>query len=256
MLNNKVFGLVGYPLSHSYSKQYFTDKFIALNLRNYQYKEFEIKNINDLENILTKESNLCGFNVTSPYKEQIIPMLNDMNIEAKDIMAVNTVKIINNNDTKELIGYNTDCYGFISSLKENVDIKQIKKAVVLGSGGAAKAVYYSLKEQNIEVKYVSRKQITDDNQTITYEELNDMSFDDISLIVNATPCSMKKGLPPIAPINTNKITNKNIVFDLIYNPSITPLLSIAQRQGAKTINGLSMLHQQAEKSWQIWNSEK
>jgi shikimate dehydrogenase len=255
MNQNKVFGLIGYPLSHSYSKQYFTDKFTALHLNSFSYKEFEIKHIKDIETIINEEENLCGFNVTSPYKEEILPYLSCLSIEANEIMAVNTVKIIKTNNTKELIGYNTDCYGFISTLKQEVNIKDIKKAVILGTGGAAKAVFYALRKKDINTLLVSRKEGIKDNQIITYKELNDMSFDDISLIVNATPCGMKKDLPPICPINTNKIKNNNIVFDLIYNPPSTPLLSIAREQGAKTINGLSMLKFQAEKSWQIWDNE-
>lgn len=256
MNQNKVFGLIGYPLSHSYSKQYFTDKFTAFHLNSFSYKEFEIKHIKDIEKIINREENLCGFNVTSPYKEEILPYLTSLSIEANEIMAVNTVKIIKTNNTKELIGYNTDCYGFISALKQEVNIKDIKQAVILGTGGAAKAVFYALKQQDINAILVSRKEDKDNKDIITYEELNDMYFDDISLIVNATPCGMKKDLPPICPINTDKITNNNIVFDLIYNPPSTPLLSIARKQGAKTINGLSMLKFQAEKSWQIWNSGK
>ena len=231
MIPQSLFGLVGYPLSHSFSQRYFTQKFLSLGLKNCCYKLFETKNESEILNLLQEKPNILGLNVTSPYKQSIIPYLDDIDPVAQEINAVNTIKV----KEGKLIGYNTDYLGFKYSLEQNTDISKINQAVILGSGGASQSVAYVL--------------------IITYEDLNSMDYRDFSLIVNATPCGMYgKNENSIPNIDMEKINDKHIVFDLIYNPSPTLLLSLASKKGAKTIDGLQMLYSQAEYSWQIWNS--
>ncbi len=253
MIPQSLFGLVGYPLSHSFSQRYFTQKFLSLGLKNCCYKLFETKNESEILNLLQEKPNILGLNVTSPYKQSIIPYLDDIDPVAQEINAVNTIKV----KEGKLIGYNTDYLGFKYSLEQNTDISKINQAVILGSGGASQSVAYVLKILNIPYLIVSRtkKDFNKNIHIIPYEDLNSMDYRDFSLIVNATPCGMYgKNENSIPNIDMEKINDKHIVFDLIYNPSPTLLLSLASKKGAKTIDGLQMLYSQAEYSWQIWNS--
>jgi shikimate dehydrogenase len=271
-MQNRVFGLIGNPIKHSFSKTYFENKFSSLHYNNCRYELFELKCIEDLSILLKKEKDLQGLNVTSPYKIQILNYLDSISEDAKEIGAVNTIKIQNN----KLIGYNTDWIGFLLSLKNETDIKNIHSTLILGTSGAAKAVGYALKSQNIKHLYVTRKDSLVDlgidpnsnnpntysnhidtlanGSTISYKQLNRMeNFSIFDLIINATPCGMAT-YPPIADIDTNKITPSQIVFDLIYNPSQTLLLKTAKEKGCRTINGLQMLYNQADASWNIWSN--
>lgn len=247
MYTKKTFGLIGYPLGHSFSQQYFTEKFLTLGLKGWEYKTFEIENLNLLPSVLESNPYLAGFNVTSPYKEDIFSYLDEVDSIAKEIHSVNCVKIVNH----RLVGFNTDWIGFKQSLENQVNISTIQKAIILGTGGAAKAVGYALSCLGIEFKYVSREKNNNSNLFLSYEELNALDFDSFELIVNATPCGMFSH-PEIAAIDTEKITRQHTVFDLIYNPPQTPLLHQSLKQGARIINGLEMLHLQAEYSWKIW----
>ena len=246
MLAGKLYGLIGNPLRHSFSQKYFADKFLALGLNNYSYKLFELKNLGELTEILL-ENDLSGFNVTSPYKKEIFDYLDDVSPIANEIGAVNCVKITD----KGLTGYNTDWFGFKESLLQNTDVKQIRNAIILGTGGAAKAVAYALQTLKINYTFVSRTNKI--SNTINYLELNTKDFNSLDLIINATPCGLES-YPLITDIDTSKITDKHCVFDLIYNPSQTLLLEKAKQQGAKIINGLQMLYEQAEYSWRIWTN--
>lgn len=247
MYTKKTFGLIGYPLGHSFSQQYFTEKFLNLGLKGWEYKTFEIENLNLLPNVLESNPYLAGFNVTSPYKEDILSYLDEVDSIAKEIHSVNCVKIVNH----RLVGFNTDWIGFKQSLENQVNISSIHKAIILGTGGAAKAVGYALSCLGIEFKYISREKNNNSNLFLSYEELNALDFDSFELIVNATPCGMFSH-PEIAAIDTKNITGQHTVFDLIYNPPQTPLLHQSLKQGARIINGLEMLHLQAEYSWKIW----
>lgn len=253
------FGIIGKSLSHSFSKSYFEKKFTELGLSNYAYLNFELQSIDEIKNILSSHPNLKGFNVTMPYKESIISFLDELSPEAKSIGAVNCVNIFchtersrsaADNDKIKLIGHNTDVYGFASSIKPFLEPHH-NKALILGTGGASKAVAHALKNIGVEVFYVStgKKQ----ERTFAYSELNQHIFNAFHLIVNTTPLGMYPNQNACPDIPYEFITAKHLCYDLIYNPETTLFLKKAKEQGATTINGLSMLQLQAEKSWEIWN---
>ncbi|MGP1515107.1 MAG: shikimate dehydrogenase family protein [Bacteroidales bacterium] len=249
-MHNKVFGLIGNPIKHSLSKAYFEKKFSTLHLYEYKYELFELQSVRELTKLLGKEPNLCGFNVTSPFKVSILDYLDSITQDAFSIGAVNTVKI----SKGKLIGYNTDWIGFFRSLQSQVDVASIRSALILGTGGAAKSIAHAFKIHNINYIFATTKASFNSKEIVSYSVLNRFeNFDMIDIIINATPCGMET-YPPIANIDTRKITSKHIVFDLIYNPEETMLLKISKNQGAKIINGLQMLHNQAEESWKIFNS--
>jgi shikimate dehydrogenase len=241
------FGLIGKSLNHSFSKIYFEKKFENLGLKNYNYYLIEINSLNDFKNKISLFKNLKGLNVTIPYKEAIIPFLDELNETAKEIGAVNCIKIIDN----RLIGYNTDVYGFAQSIKPFLDTNH-QRALILGNGGAAKAVEYALKKIGIEVYFVSSK-IKKTKNTFFYNEINELVFNAFHLIINTSPLGMhpKENESPNLPYHL--FTPNHLAFDLIYNPEQTLFLEQAKKYGALTINGLSMLQLQAEKSWDIWN---
>ncbi len=254
-MSDKLFGLVGYPLSHSFSKIYFEDKFRKEGLNNYKYELFELKSIDDLPELLKNNPNLMGLNVTSPYKTAIMKYVNFKTPQLQNNPASNCIKIKDN----KLYAYNTDTIGFEKSLIEQTDIADIHSALILGTGGAAISCYIVLNNHNIKTTFATRQsnpqikenfssKIAISSDFVNYDNLKNLEQYD--LIVNATPCSMN--LPPIKEFPYEKINSNHVVFDLIYNPSETFLLNKAKTQGAKTINGLNMLRYQAEASWEIW----
>lgn len=254
-MQNKLYGLIGYPLEHSFSENYFKEKFLREGLSNYKYENFEILNLeNFLSEIKTQESfkELQGFNITMPYKEKIIPYLDLIDEMAKEIGAINTVKIKRIEGKTLLKGYNTDAFGFEKSLFENIDNENIK-AFILGSGGASKAVAYTLRKHNIDYNIISRNK-KDDKTFLTYNDLNPSLIESHKLIINTTPLGMSSHIGEMPKIDINQITKEHIVFDLIYNPSQTLLLANCKLKGAKTINGFDMLCYQAQESWRIWNA--
>lgn len=255
----KLYGLIGYPLEHSFSESYFKEKFLREGLINCIYENIETSNIEKFISTLKSENSnpyylkyLQGFNITMPHKETIIPYLDRLDDIAKEIGAVNTVKIERNNGKIFLKGYNTDAFGFEQSLFENLENNKIK-ALILGTGGASKAVTYVLRKHNIKYNILSRQK-RDEEAYFTYSEINTSLLLSHKLIINATPLGMYPNIGEMPSIDIQKITNKHIVFDLIYNPSQTLLLVNSQTQGAKTINGFDMLCYQAQQSWRIWNA--
>lgn len=243
----KTYGLLGKNISYSFSKKFFTDKFLKENLNN-EYENFDIQSINELPEVLDRNiSTLTGFNVTIPYKEEIFNYLDEVDATANEIKAVNCVKII---DKYYLKGYNTDAYGFEKSLEPL--LKAIpKKALILGTGGASKAVAFILKKLNIEVLFVSRK--PNSNQ-IAYLDLSKEIIATHTLIINTTPLGTKGDLELIAPnIPYQFLSKEHILYDLIYNPSETLFLKKGKEKDATIKNGLEMLQLQAKKSWEIWN---
>ena len=242
----KQFGLIGYPLSHSFSKGYFTDKFIKENITDCIYDIFPLESIADFDTLCKQHKNLVGLNVTIPYKEQIIPFLDELDKTAAEIGAVNTIKFT---DGKK-IGYNTYAYGFEMSLTPLLKPHH-KHALILGTGGASKAVEYVLKKSGISFQYVSR---TKSQNTIVYEELNEIIIHNTTIIVNCTPTGMHPNVEDAPEIPYQYITSKHLLYDLIYHPADTQFLIFGKEQGAQTKNGLEMLYLQAERSWQIWNS--
>ena len=247
----KTYALVGYPLGHSFSKVFFTDKFKREEL-SAEYLNFELSSLDNLKSEIENHPHLIGFNVTIPYKQQIIPMLNSMSKEAKEIGAVNVVRIMKGKAGTELKGYNSDVIGFSKSIKPLLKSYH-KKALVLGTGGASRAVFYGLKHLGLLTQYVSR---TKKNGILSYEELNEELIKDFTVIVNCTPLGMSPKTDKCPSIPYKFIGSKHLLFDLIYNPDETLFLKKGKIQGATTKNGLEMLHLQALESWDIWNKNK
>jgi shikimate dehydrogenase len=242
------FGLIGYPLSHSFSKGYFTEKFLRENLSDCEYLNFPIDSITKFPEILLKNPELCGLNVTIPYKEQLFPFLDEIDPEAKRIGAINTIKFIQGERKKILKGFNTDVYGFSASLME-IMAEKIDNALILGTGGASKAVAYSLDELGIKYNFVSRKP-----GHLSYGNIDKRTILEHRLIINTTPLGTFPDVDNCPGIPYDFLSSSHILFDLIYNPAETVFLRKGREKGATTINGLRMLHLQAEKSWEIWNS--
>ncbi len=243
-------GLLGKNISYSFSRNYFKNKFEKENITGVSYENFDIETISSFPEIIKNTKGIKGLNVTIPYKEDVIQYLDKLNKKAKAIGAVNTIKITKKG---KLVGYNTDCYGFLNSVKPLLK-KYHKKALVLGTGGASKAVMYTLKEKGIKCHYVSRT--ASKKVKYTYGDLNETIISKYQIIVNCTPLGTFPNVEDCPNIPYEGITEKHILFDLIYNPEETKFLRLGREKGATTINGLKMLKLQAEKSWSIWNLSK
>lgn len=241
------FGLVGKNISYSFSKGYFTEKFSELGLANYSYENFDLLDIEEFKNLVANEKNLSGLNVTIPYKEVIIPFLDTLDKDALTIGAVNTIKFTETG----LAGYNTDAYGFKKSLVPLLKGYH-KKALVLGTGGASKAVVFVLKELGIEFMYVSRNPAK--NQ-LHYSDLQKKHFKEFQIVINCSPIGTYPKILEKPQIPYDYFDESHILFDLIYNPAETAFLSSGKEKGAIIQNGLPMLKYQAEKAWEIWNSK-
>ena len=241
----KTYGLVGKSISYSFSEKYFTEKFKKNKIQNCTYKNFDLNNIKDIVSIL-KENDLKGLNITIPYKEQVLSYLDEIEDNAKLIGAINTIKI---NKDKTLTGYNTDFIGFINTLRPHIN-SNCKKALILGTGGASKAIEYGLKKLNIESKKISRNKKKGD---LTYQEIDSDIIKEYQIIINTTPIGTYPDIENCPDIPYKYLTKKHICYDLIYNPDETTFLRKSKKKGAITINGLRMLEIQAEESWKIWN---
>lgn len=240
-------GLLGKDISYSFSRTYFKKKFENENIKNTSYENFDIENIDLFPSIIRNTKDLKGLNVTIPYKEQVIPFLDKVNKKAKAIGAVNTIRITKKG---KLVGYNTDCYGFKKTLKPFIKSHH-KKALILGTGGASKAIAYTLDEMGITYQYVSRK--LSDGVGFSYETLTEDDISDNQIIINSTPLGTFPNIEDCPNIPYHAINEKHILFDLIYNPEETKFLKLGNKNRATTINGLRMLEFQAEKAWSIWN---
>lgn len=240
-------GLIGKNISYSFSRAYFKKKFEKEQINNITYENFDIENISLFRSIIENTPNVKGFNVTIPYKESIIPFLDKLNKKAKEIGAVNTIKITKNN---KLIGYNTDYYGFKKSIKPSLKPTH-KNALILGTGGASKAIAYGLKDLNINSHYVSRN--IKNGVDFTYDSLTEDVIKQHQIIINCTPLGTFPNVDTCPNIPYNSITKEHILYDLIYNPEESKFLKLGRQQGAVTINGLRMLKLQAQKAWSIWN---
>ncbi len=240
------FGLVGRNISYSFSKTFFTDKFHKENRKD-TYENFDVPTLENFSEIVKKNEGLKGINVTIPYKESIIPYLDKLHKKAAEIGAVNTIKI---KSAGKLIGYNTDCYGFKKALLPYLPLQK-KTALILGTGGASKAVAYVLDELHFEYKYVSRHK---ENGQYLYSELTKELIEAHLLIINCTPLGTYPKISEFPEIPYQYLTKNHLLFDLIYNPLETKFLRKGRENGTKTSNGLAMLKYQAEKSWEIWNS--
>ncbi|MGJ5641608.1 shikimate dehydrogenase family protein [Formosa sp. S-31] len=243
----KKLGLVGRNISYSFSNAYFNKKFKDLNIEDVSYQNFDIQDISEFPSILQTHPQLKGLNVTIPYKEQVIPFLSKLNKKAAKIGAVNTIKI---SKKGKLTGYNTDYYGFKKSLEPFIKSHH-KTALILGTGGASKAVAYALKKLKIKYKFVSRT--PKNNQTISYDSLDNTIIAEHKIIVNCSPVGTFPNITDCPNIPYDGIGKDHILYDLIYNPEETQFLKHGKTRQATTVNGLNMLVFQAEEAWRIWN---
>jgi shikimate dehydrogenase len=246
-MKKRTFGLIGYPLSHSFSKKYFTEKFLRQGIDDAHYELFEIKSIEEFPALVEQQTSLVGLNVTIPYKQQVMAFLDHLDEIAEKVGAVNTIKFGKNGQKS---GFNSDYYGFKSSLEKWIDITGIKEALVLGTGGASKAVIVVLQDLGIKPQLVSR---TASQKAISYDDLRQKSLSAYPLIINTTPLGMTPKTDSFPDIAYEQLTPAHYCYDLVYNPEATTFMKKAAAQGANTKNGLEMLHLQAEKSWEIWN---
>lgn len=248
MENNKKFGLIGRDISYSFSKKYFTEKFSKDLFDDCTYENFDIPNIEEFPNILKNNPDLKGLNVTIPYKEAIIPYLDTLSDKAFKIGAVNVIRFTKKGNLK---GYNSDWYGFKKTLEPLLKPHH-KKALILGTGGAAKAVAFALEQMGIFYTFVSREAT---ENTIDYSRINATTFDNYQIIINCTPLGTSPNTKEFPPIPYAFFTEKHIAYDLIYNPEETQFLKKAKKKGAVIKNGKEMLIFQAEKAWKIWNKQ-
>ncbi len=242
------YGLIGYPLGHSMSKDYFNTKFKSEGI-DAQYINFEIASIDEIKAILLTNPELRGLNVTIPYKQQVIPFLHELTAAAKAVGAVNVIKITWQGRKCHLKGFNTDVMGFVQSIEPLIE-RYHKQALILGTGGAAHAVAYGLHSLGLQTTFVSR---TKKAGVLTYAELTPDMMSDYKVVVNCTPVGMHPHISDCPAIPYEALDNHSLLYDLIYNPDETAFLAQGKRHGAVTKNGLEMLLLQAFATWECWN---
>lgn len=248
----RVFGLIGFPLGHSFSKKYFAAKFAAEGITDAAYELFPLESVGRFPELLRSQPNLRGLNVTIPYKEQIIPYLNRLDSAAQRIGAVNVVRVAADGSTT---GHNSDYFGFKTTLENRLQEyyplnRPNLRALILGTGGASKAVRVALEDMGMGHTYVSRRP---GRNVLGYDDLTEKTVADNLLIINTTPLGMHPDTDVFPPLPYEWLTPAHLLYDLVYNPEETVFLKRGAAQGAKTLGGLPMLHAQAEKSWEIWN---
>ena len=244
----ETYGLIGKKLEHSFSKRYFTEKFETEGI-SARYELFELPDISHFP-LLVANNNFSGLNVTIPYKEKIIPFLNELDPVAKAVGAVNTIQFIHSDAHTILKGYNTDVIGFTNSFVPLLQ-PQHRNALILGTGGASKAVAYALKTLNIGYRFVSRKP---SEEIYSYPQLTKERFEKYKIIINCTPIGTFPDINIAPEIPYQYLSSEHLLYDLIYNPEKTLFCKLGEEQGATTKNGLDMLYGQAVAAWAIWNS--
>lgn len=262
--SDTTYGLIGYPLGHSFSKGYFTDFFRQEGIAA-EYKNFELPSIDSLSKVIENESTLQGFNVTIPYKQQVIPFLHELDPAAEAIGAVNVVKVTRNDKQLYLKGYNTDVIGFSNSIRPLLKDHHTN-ALILGTGGASKAVDYALRQLGLSTCFVSRKKV-DSNTTeskkkssetyispIAYADITSEVLTRHTVIINTTPLGMYPKIDECPPLDYSQINSHFLLFDLVYNPEKTLFLQRGEQAGATTCNGMEMLIGQAKAAWHIWTT--
>ena len=237
----RTFGLIGKSLSHSFSQNYFNEKFYTEDINNAEYKNFELNNISEFTDLIRKMK-LSGLNVTIPFKESVIPFLDELTPQAKAIGAVNTIQFKGN----KLIGHNTDTIGFLQSIYPLLNGRN--KALVLGNGGASKAIQHALKKMKIEYKIISR------NSSFDYLDISVKSIGYYNIIINTTPLGAYPKITDSPQIPYKELNENHLLYDLIYNPQESAFLHFGKTKNCSIKNGLEMLEIQAESSWNIWNS--
>ena len=245
----KKYGLIGFPLGHSFSRNYFNNKFADEKI-DAEYVNFEIPSIQDFRRVIEENPNIYGLNVTIPYKQQVIPYLDELDADAEEIGAVNVIKFIREAGQKlKLVGYNSDVVGFMGSIKPLLKPHH-RKSLILGTGGASKAIVYGLRKLGISSVFVSR---TKKEGMLTYDELTPEIMQEFTVIINCTPVGMFPHTDTCPALPYECLTEKHLLFDLIYNPEETLFMKKGAAQGAITKNGLEMLLLQAIGAWSIWN---
>lgn len=244
----QIYGLIGYPLSHSFSAAYFAEKFEKEKISDCAYHNFPLPTLDDLPKLIERMENLVGLNVTIPWKREVIRFLTDLDPVSEAVGAVNTIKIERGEKTR-LRGYNTDVYGFEKSLLENLQ-PPFGKALVLGSGGASLAVRFVFDKLGIEHSLGGREP---GENRLAYHQISKKTISDHRIIVNTTPLGTYPDTTGLPPIPYEGIGKKHLLYDLVYNPSITAFMQQGMQRKAKAVNGYRMLLLQAEKSWEIWN---
>ena len=245
----KTYGLIGYPLGHSFSRGYFTDYFGREGIEA-EYKNFELPNIEQLAEVLQTEPTLQGFNVTIPYKQQVFSYLSELSEAAQAIGAVNVVKVMRRDEGLYLKGYNTDYIGFTDSIRPHLKPHHTH-ALILGTGGASKAVDYALRKLGLKTQYVSR---TAREGIIAYDELTPELMAQYTVIVNTTPLGMHPKVDECPPLDYAQLTPQHLLYDVVYNPAKTLFLQRGEEHGATICNGMDMLIGQAKAAWKIWNN--
>ena len=245
----KTYGLIGYPLGHSFSRGYFTDYFGREGI-DAEYKNFELPSIEKLSEVLQTEPTLQGFNVTIPYKQQVFAYLDELSEAAQAIGAVNVVKVTHKEGKRYLKGYNTDYIGFTESIRPYIKPHH-NHALILGTGGASKAVYYALRKLGLKTQYVSR---TAREGIIAYDELTPELMVQYTVIVNTTPLGMHPKVDECPPLDYAQLTPQHLLYDVVYNPAKTLFLQRGEEHGATICNGMDMLIGQAKAAWKIWNN--
>lgn len=249
--NKNVFGLIGYPIQHSYSPLIFENIFKKHNVSNAEYLLFPLQNIEEIKSLVSENPNLIGLNITAPYKKAVIPYLDTLDGISKSIGVVNTIKIERNNDNIILKGFNTDFGALLAQFQILFPNLKIKKALILGTGGAAATVANVLKFFKTQYIFASRN--PQNIEHISYNELNKALLDEMDIIINATPLGMFPDVDDCPDIPFDACNNKTIFYDLIYNPEETLFLQHAKAIGANAVNGMFMFQLQAYASWHIWN---
>lgn len=244
------FGLIGKTLSHSFSQKYFSDKFSKLGLDNHSYENFEIPSIEQFKTVISENPELQGLNVTIPYKQDVIPFLDELSDAAKQIGAVNTIEFKREKGELKLIGHNTDVIGFRESIRPVLKGFQ-HKALILGTGGASKAVEYVFKSIGLDVLFVSRNPKS--SNEVAYSELNEIALQQFLVIANTSPLGTFPNVDECPDIPYQYLTDKHLLLDLVYNPGETLFMKKGKEQGASVRNGYAMLVGQAEAAWGIWN---
>jgi len=246
------YGLIGYPLGHSFSISYFNQRFADEGI-DATYENFEIPTIDELPEIIARNPELRGLNVTIPYKEKVIPFLDSISPEARAIGAVNVIRVVHHKNKTLLKGYNSDVIGFTKSIESMLDPKWHKKALILGTGGASKAINYGLKSLGLETVFVSRYERPD---TIQYSSITPDVIKEYNVIVNCTPMGMYPHTDECPLLPYEAMDSHTILYDLIYNPDQTLFMRMGAKHGAEVKNGLEMLLLQAFASWEFWHSDE
>ncbi len=246
------FGLIGFPLGHSISKEYFTEKFARERIPGCSYENFPVESIDMLSGIICDIPELCGLNVTIPYKTAVLRYADYTDPAVIEIGAANVLKIRRENSKVHVSAFNSDITGISDSLSPYLTVN-VKKALIFGTGGSSKAVVYTLRKMGLEVVKVSRFK---SQETVTYDEINSRIITEADLLVNTTPLGMFPDIFSKPGIDYDQLSEKHILFDLVYNPELTSFLKTGKERGCRIISGLKMLYSQAERSWEIWNDPK